>query len=809
MSSADSGQKTEGIEAKDTAADPKTPPLLAPSEDEGKGSGTKEGHGPTGFKDEVEALKRRLFELEQQANVNPADPERAARQQRMAELEEYRRMESCLYRHRKEWDATTGPGKWGLYDEGPREYMDPEPRFRHIPSKRNWFVNWRFKSNKYPQPDPFDPMHNCGSDWEDGKPDAPPDDYDQAIDYGDRRDRLRKNFEWELDRLYLEEEMTRRKKQRAEEAEERPPKKGEVHPEEEASEALARFAEPKAQRLDWFSFRRLVGIEEKDACVLDILKGNPVIDDSFGYRIWYGFSGRRERKLDASQDPKALASMAPGQPALPERIRIHSTALIGILSKILGRQVAVDDHGITVIIRPFKSLVYGERGLRDWCTALEKKFSASSNTTGKPDPTDHDGAIASTQTGDGPVAQEPKNKSSLHPADGGSFIRNEVTEDLGGSHEDQTTLAEEGEGGEKQDDADDFTKSTTALEHLKCLLDFVDTDIVPKQLYLKSPECRKIFFCDLWQLFRPGMEVIGGDGKQAYRVVGVTSEKHRVAPPWEKWSSDAASGKRKSKPAFSITCVYIDFDGKRLGPVPKVFEFKTFDREREITSLEVYPLQFHPVKRLDFSDSEWEQVQAFPAHQKYRQKLIHRGSMFLQVAAVKHMYYAGPTLEAREEVESQVVVDFETAFAVEDESQKLWKPELATMIGNINTRKDGEEEVEVEVEERDCNAGCCRGETVYDDSYVDQQQSTEYVNSLLPDADTLNEQPSIAVVPRLLKELQNAPGSTLVSKEELAIMSYRVFGFVLRSRKWGKSEVHLVPVRSRWRFKKGIDKAPF
>jgi hypothetical protein len=75
---------------------------------------------------------------------------------------------------------------------------------------------------------------------------------------------------------------------------------------------------------------------------------------------------------------------------------------------------------------------------------------------------------------------------------------------------------------------------------------------------------------------------------------------------------------------------------------------------------------------------------------------------------------------------------------------------------------------------------------VHDDSYVDQKQGDEYVNGLLPEADAVNEQPSIAIVPRPLKELYTKSGSSLVSDDEFVIMSYRVLGFVLRTRKWGK-----------------------
>ncbi|UKZ45950.1 hypothetical protein TrVGV298_000145 [Trichoderma virens] len=270
------------------------------------------------------------------------------------------------------------------------------------------------------------------------------------------------------------------------------------------------------------------------------------------------------------------------------------------------------------------------------------------------------------------------------------------------------------------------------------------------------------------------MEVIGSDGKQAYRVISVTSAKHRVASP------------------FNITCIYIDFDGKNIGPVTKIFDFKRFDGEKEVTLLEVYPLHLHPVKQSDFDDSTWAEIEPLPPSQRYRHKLIRRGAMFLEVAAVKHMYYAGPTLEVRDDVEGQVVIDFETAFSVEDETQKQWKPVLQPLIGNPSVEEDDE------AMEARCRGRCCEGDVVYDDMYIDDQQKTEYLDSLLPKMTALNEQPSIAIFPRSLKELQaGTEDFPYVTDEELVIMSYRVFGFVLRNRKWAKLDLsHMTAVHA-------------
>jgi uncharacterized protein DUF7025 len=326
----------------------------------------------------------------------------------------------------------------------------------------------------------------------------------------------------------------------------------------------------------------------------------------------------------------------------------------------------------------------------------------------------------------------------------------------------------------EENDPNDISKSRIALGHLECLLGFIDSDIKAKQTYLSSSSCSKVYFSDLWYLFGLGTEVVGRDGNQAYRVVRVKSPPHRVVPAWKSWFSDS---KHEIAP-FSITCVHIDFNGRSLGPVITQFGVKRFEGGRDITSLEVYPLRFHPIKKGDFNENEWGKVKSLPADGRYRQLLVNRGSKFLEVAEIKQMYYAGLTVDVREEVESQVVIDFETAFSVEDEKQQKWKPDI---------QRVAVPEQDSVLDTKACMAECCEYEIVHDDTYVDQKQATDYINGLLPKRQGMNELPSVAIIPQLLVDLRDGiqKNQYKISEDELAIMSYRVFGFVLRSRKWG------------------------
>ncbi|KAJ2905273.1 aaa family ATPase [Zalerion maritima] len=92
-----------------------------------------------------------------------------------------------------------------------------------------------------------------------------------------------------------------------------------------------------------------------------------------------------------------------------------------------------------------------------------------------------------------------------------------------------------------------------------------------------------------------------------------------------------------------------------------------------------------------------------------------------------------------------------------------------------------------------CVDECCFGETVYNDSAVDTKRMEDYMEGLYSDSHSQGKLPSLAVFPRLPEEL-DMPERDL-SDEDLMIMSHKVFGFVLRNRKWAQLDVgYLSPI---------------
>ncbi|EFX02041.1 aaa family ATPase [Grosmannia clavigera kw1407] len=490
-------------------------------------------------------------------------------------------------------------------------------------------------------------------------------------------------------------------------------------------------AEPKLNYVEWSRFSVLRSIPERSSFAIDVLVGEPIIQ--FAWTGYYGSnnSKRGRAKEDGTAASKSVKEKLPGQGPLPERIRIHSTPILKILETISGKSLTLDDDTV-VMVRPFKFLVYYKDQIRHKFQSLTEKFAGEVGIVG-------DG-VAFT-----PLPETPSGTRS------NSLDKN--------AEQPSTALPEVSfdEAAKDDDDEDESTTSITALRALGCLVEFIDSEIQPKLDYLESDNCTRVSFTDIWYLFKPGDEVVDQGRKQAYRVIEVASVSHKAISPWRNYDKEAA---KSDQIPVRLHCVHVDFDGKNIGPVSEVFEIPRFDGEMAITSLDVYPLRYLKESGV------------------FREQLISRGKMFLDVAGIRHMHYNGLTLVAREEVDSQVVIDFEEAFASKDYS-KL-RPNIEELIGNSQLEGEGDES---------CQFECCQDENIHKDKDTDMKHSQDYVASLIPEG--RNKLPSLALYPRALTD------ETALTEDELVIISYRVFGFVLRSRKWATLDLtHLSPVNS-------------
>ncbi|KAI0387116.1 hypothetical protein F5Y04DRAFT_243037 [Hypomontagnella monticulosa] len=529
-------------------------------------------------------------------------------------------------------------------------------------------------------------------------------------------------------------------------------------------------ARSELTRAPWAHFKSLLGLKGDLSAAIDVLIGEPIIEYDFSHYKRWSPAHNRKAKTTQTQEKRSGPKLdsTPEGGLMPERIRINSRYLLRILSGLQG--IAGELYGTPIILlRPFRILAYYNHVIRDRCNKLEKRLENrlknrhsdgdTSNSTSEP-------ALESVGVG-GTI----KDVSEEGPIDFNLLPKGEVGKENRVQEEEEETK----DGFEGLDD----TKTAVAIEHLKCLIGFMDNDMQNRISHLESNRCQKVAFSDLWYLFQPGDLVIGNDGKQAYRILSMRSVEHKVIDPWSRWY--ARSEVKEEEALIAIKCVYIDFDGKRLGPVSKTFRIPRFEREKAVTSLEIYPLRFHPFRKDNIAVTPAAADGTADTIQGFKKYLIERGGMFLKVAAIRltaiqPMYYAGPALQTQDEIESQVVVDFEAALGIEEHIEKHWKPELETLIGSENSD-------EISSQQKACNASCCVDEAVHDDSYVEGVRNKEFMGQLLPK--TREGMPSVVILPRPLDSNLEAE----LTDDDLAIMSYRVFGFVLRNRKWAQLDL--------------------
>lgn len=599
----------------------------------------------------------------------------------------------------------------------------------------------------------------------------------RSQDFNYYRARLRGDFEWELDRLNAQVrryKMRQEKRQarlladRAKEEDDRLVRefeRGGSHgyamqrPDPKHTKPAGKYGLPSLNVVEWYMFRAARSIKTDASFAIDVLTGEPKTSDTQRTlniketisAVDHETNTSGTDKPSSTQDANTKDNVKwNGQGPLPERIRINSKPIIDNLVKIHGKDLCPQQEPRTsvVMLRPFRMLNNYAKDIRELC---ERLADASS-----PD-------LAMS-------ASHMATQSVTEPQQSGS------TDNL---HKTPSTEAPIMDPAEKAE----------TTEHLNCLRDFIDNYISKKKEYLNSVNCEKIVFSDIWYLFTPGTLVISSNGKQAYRVASVRSKRHKLTDPWATYR-DSVLKRDKEDERFDITIkvLFVHFGGRNLGPVVHTFFFNKFDGERDVTSLDIYPIRFHILKEINErslksavdNDVSSREERLESGIQELQDKLIKRGRLFVSAAGVKHMYYAGLTADDREEIESQVITDFEEAYAAE--SRKEWRPDVKRLVGTVLDPDSGEQS-------RGCDAPCCWQDNVHDDTYVETNRNVAFMENMMADIrDTPHKLPPITIFPRPLKETK--PGVNALTDDELIIMSYSVPGFVLRDRSWGKHVVY-------------------
>ena len=501
-------------------------------------------------------------------------------------------------------------------------------------------------------------------------------------------------------------------------------------------------------------------------------------------------------------------------PAIPERVRINCGRLLVELDNV------TDIETENVFLAPFTFFTCFEQKLRDHVTVLEKRSrgedvatdseDGAANAAEEPNPyRDKDSSGPNQQQSqsseEGINHTEKTDVQTDKPADGAETTPDSVElqgpqededeevdeEDL--LHEDILAVVEDCQVSRAKaakalkDEANSWYRASMALrktmtkEQLKradaakagfllqswnTMIAVMDNDLRPKMELcskIRNQTLKEIAYDDLGYLFKPGDVVLASQDQrlQALAVLATTGGRRLLDPRVRQTNGEDepesffhTSGGHSP---FVVDCFYYDFDGTNFGAILRSITIPKYEGKTPVNHLAVYPESL--------SGRADEDVKTI---------LAERGRKFVELCStstVAHRTYTGRTLDdPPEEVDSQVIIDCHMAAIVPSEQRPdtaQWMPRLGM---TQPTEPDEREITEIHANcyRQDC--GICnnpRTNYVFNHQRFARQQSKDYITS---------------------QEIVNRPfGVGELREHHFLLFPYRVFGFVLRSRKWGES----------------------
>lgn len=513
---------------------------------------------------------------------------------------------------------------------------------------------------------------------------------------------------------------------------------------------------------------------------------------------------------------------------LPERIRINSNPIKHIVDSYCDRSLRYQPGFPLVLQRPYKALIYHETAIRDHMADLERKWGPrrmSAPVQTPLDSGDDDASSKSVTSSDRSgirpnhmnenISNSEKLKSyHIGNRNGKEPNRRWSTEHLSKDDraksknlkEDNQIKLPTGWGRQKdyfgrtyythhitklmtwtrprseakaptqkdqqnskiddieeEADFDPQLDSEEAMNDLRCLVRFMDEFIKPVRDQIQQPGQRSIRFSELWHLFQPGELIYVRDRdvpQKVWRVLQSTGGRRYLRPPYPDEMVNGMPPRRSRNNGYSdfiLDCYSLDHDGSRFAPTFHSFPISKYDDARLIDSLPVYPISI-----------------AQREHVLDKEAFMRRGHQFVRCTKICHHYYSGRSLVRNgnganlpfrsdsvddraqmlisESIEGEVMIDFDRAF----QRNPDWLPIFHELKPSVMDLRECEEDETDPLEER-----------VEQDDVWDKRRRDNFING-----DEL--------------KLYPWPRGIEPSENDLLLLPDRVFGFVLRSRKWGK-----------------------
>lgn len=381
---------------------------------------------------------------------------------------------------------------------------------------------------------------------------------------------------------------------------------------DESSELSALSIEPQ-----WLTWQEYVGPATKATSILEVLFEKPHTNI--------------RRKASMTQPTAESASKAPEKVVKNavrniERIRIRSPHIISTLQLI--SEQTFPNSSCYIIHRPFKILLFYEEAIQDYLAEMEAIFKETTNCT-LGEQCKGSISLEDTKLGSGDPRQAFPEYNSTSVDTDGEECKHEISEDLLSQKE--------------------------AIIHLRAMIAFMKDDmreIFARHRRLRSSEAGVIAFHDLWHLFMAGDLVV-----ENIESNPTTPKFYRVSilPVCDLFSSRRPVKKLrlrsegahqqvesvyKEEPMsyLNVDLFYFDFDGTKFGPVETRIRIVSYEGEKNITDLPLYPVRFR-------NDCK-----------KLKSEMLERGMKFRELSDVgnpAHREYNGlSVVEPQEQVRS-------------------------------------------------------------------------------------------------------------------------------------------------------------
>ncbi|KAL8993104.1 MAG: hypothetical protein Q9169_006595, partial [Polycauliona sp. 2 TL-2023] len=433
-----------------------------------------------------------------------------------------------------------------------------------------------------------------------------------------------------------------------------------------------------------------------------------------------------------------------------ERIRIRSVHIINAL-QIITEQTHMSSSRL-ILHRPFKVLLFYHDQIVDYLKELEQNHAQNTRCPlGKR----CNGYVDLSAASDGLETSRGIRSNSLQGGRLGEPAASPILRSPARARTDDERC--------RHELSEELLAQVEAITHLRILVSFMQEEMADnfaKHKVLRSSNATRIAFQDMWHLFMAGDllvangELSGDKSPEIYQVSILpaadifssqrpvkeistrTEGSHKIVESVYKEEANSAMK------TFTVDVFYFDFDGQRFGPVERRLHLVSYEGDKNILDLPLYPLRFH---------KEAEKLTA---------TMLERGNKFRELAAANtypHREYNGLSVgEPQEQLDSQCIIDF--ALAYQKHPQNTPKFGLRSWI---------EDDARIVTEA--CGipgcTDCFQDRFMFDDHRVDRQRTVEFIRAN----------------GTLLRTVSNTDE---LDENMMLLLPNRVYGFVLRSRRW-------------------------